>query len=583
MPSEQELKDRVDEAIDWVADRSGPADQANQRVMHIFPSFPIAMHFPNYSNLCLKVRALGNRTSAITGRSAPTRQETAFKSGFGFLLQKGVQVQEFFNKSNPGPLEMSDYAQSKRISLSFDGEKHLVEFYSDRGPIAYRFEVTRKYYDNKTVDYTVKLVERPIAMYPGPAEVWVGDEKIISDANTLSIGGSGILSARQHKNGGAYFFRTMALPGANLLEASSSVPQQDMADELNDFTARFWEDLGYGWTTPIFGKRTDLPDLYMYDADKMWADSEDDYGCPGTFPVGEPTTSGAGEFHGYSTWSKVMYFRPTWSAMTTVDPLYLQPTAVHLLNKYGDPYREVHWPTRGFWGRLKEIDPMGTYLETALFYYSARLSPVRVAEYIRDVFWKDELGVRMFVPMRLGLPPLVPFVAWLNVFPEVHLRRTWPFLQTHWSRPVFAFGGDVEAGNSLRTNGFLVLSTLLGYKYGIQEWKDFADKAADILVKTAWGMTPYYDQHVGHSDEHGTLKLPQYTGSQLTNWTPFANVLQQAKDTSVRAFTNQYGPKEDEPGPTISIVECTASYAQALRVYLKYKYSTNYPTSVNLP
>lgn len=141
----------------------------------------------------------------------------------------------------------------------------------------------------------------------------------------------------------------------------------------------------------------------------------------------------------------------------------------------------------------------------------------------------------------------------------------------------------MDVGNSLRTSGFLALTSLLGYKYGIQEWKDFADKAADILAKTAWGMEPYYTQHEGRTEEHGKVFLPQYTGSQMKNWTLKDGVFQQVKDSTARAFVNQYGPKVDEPGPTISNVEFTASYAQALRVYLKYKYSSNYPTSVNLP
>lgn len=75
------------------------------------------------------------------------------------------------------------------------------------------------------------------------------------------------------------------------------------------------------------------------------------------------------------------------------------------------------------------------------------------------------------------------------------------------------WGKDPAIASSVRTDVFLVLETLLGYKYGDATSKSYADEAARIVAATqidrgGWIWT----------DEDGSVLRPTQRGGQLVAW-----------------------------------------------------------------
>jgi len=118
----------------------------------------------------------------------------------------------------------------------------------------------------------------------------------------------------------------------------------------------------------------------------------------------------------YPYWSKVGINRHLYILESHIDPLVRGLQAIHLLNKYGDPD--------------KQVDGV-----------SAR----SIARWIEKTYWN-------------GYGVTIPFKS-------------------------------KEYASGVRTAVFLELETLLGYKYGDNTSKTYADKAAKYLVMTQWPMS----------------------------------------------------------------------------------------------
>jgi len=120
--------------------------------------------------------------------------------------------------------------------------------------------------------------------------------------------------------------------------------------------------------------------------------------------------------HYYPYWSKVGINRHLYILESYLDPLVRGLQAIHLLNRYGDPDKEVNG-----------------------------ISARSIARLIEKMYWN---GYGVTIPFK-----------------------------------------NKNYASGVRTAVFLELETLLGYKYGDNTSKTYADKAAKMLVLSQWPMS----------------------------------------------------------------------------------------------
>jgi hypothetical protein len=142
-------------------------------------------------------------------------------------------------------------------------------------------------------------------------------------------------------------------------------------------------------------------------------------------------------------------------------------------------------------------------------------------------------------------------------------------------------GQDVASG--VRSNVFLVLETMLGYGCGDNTSRTYADNLFQILKKTQVGYSPFLPYRADTA-ENGTVVRPPYHGSQLLCW---------QYDSGISAFkmplswmdiaVDVLSMEPEDKGIILSNTETTATYFQALRVYLAFKYCTFFPTRRMIP
>ncbi|MEM4323903.1 MAG: hypothetical protein QXK74_08100 [Candidatus Nitrosocaldaceae archaeon] len=124
--------------------------------------------------------------------------------------------------------------------------------------------------------------------------------------------------------------------------------------------------------------------------------------------------------------------------------------------------------------------------------------------------------------------------------------------------------------SGVRTAAFLVLETLLGYKYGDSTSKQYADKAAYALTKPQ-----VKNSYITRENEDGstsTLYRPKYTGTFYTAWNGFNYV---AKKSILQQLSDMFSQPDEHPDIKAGNAESTITIAQALRVYDCYVYNYN--------
>jgi len=171
--------------------------------------------------------------------------------------------------------------------------------------------------------------------------------------------------------------------------------------------------------------------------------------------------------------------------------------------------------------------------------------------------------------------------SWLGYVGEIYtspreLARS--IEATYWN----GYGIHKPYSDSLYASGvrsavFLVLETLLGYKYGDQTSRYYADTLAQVIVNTQF----WY----GYVEtEYGVILRPAFRGAFPLSWKtgssyPYA--------LPPKSFLEQIVDMFNMPNETWDIIpsntETTATLLQALRVYLYYKYGIAYPSSLYLP
>ena len=362
-----------------------------------------------------------------------------------------------------------------------------------------------------------------------PIQVYWGNQLILPDHRTGAKWiYSGSWSAQMGQKGNKFFIRTEDIVALKLMMGEPEYP------------ALFkWCSENWGYDTeadihaPLFnqanGKRTDF--IYQ-SGSPVYRDciiNHDGYnnGWPADRYRGGSTAG-----WGFSHRSKVCGWTGGYTWILAQDPLGLQSQAIQTLNKVGNPNHVFYdaWP----------LGATGT---------KPTMTPVGVANWMKDNYYRPGVGASM------------------------------------WNVPLI--GGDQRI-SSLRTNQFLVLTTLLGYKYRIAGWAAYADELANILTQVCVGGVgqPAYGCKTA---EYGNIIRPDFNGSQLYVW----DQLDGSGMTSTGAVGDGVGisglglkdfgwlrqtinhyfnlPIDDEDF-TLTTMETTATYAQALRVYIWHKW-----------
>lgn len=435
-----------------------------------------------------------------------------------------VAIRLYFRRWNESfvELKVTDWADGQP-ELRFD----LLRTYN---PTTGKTKVDIAYYGKPSGDTR----QYPIQMYWGQA-------LIMSDHRTQKYGWfySQEWNSQIGQRGNKFFLRTEDIVAAKLLW-----DEPDNYKLLNWCNQQWGNDIEADIHAPLFnmanGKRTDF--IYQTGAPTYRDCVVQHDGCPNWWPADRyrgASTSG----WGFSHRSKVCFWEGGYTWILAQDPLGLQCQAIMTLNKVGNPDHQFFdaWPF-GVPGK-------------------PTMTPKGVATWVKNNYYRENVGATM------------------------------------WGIPVI--GGD-DRISSLRTNQFLVLTTLLGYKYRVAGWAAYADELANILLQVQVGGK---DQpaHGAKTAELGEICRPDYTGSQLYVWdkldgsgTMSNNQVSAAgvdveglglKDFGwLRQTINHYFnlPLDDEDF-TLSTIETTATYCQALRVYLWHKYRVLWGSPSTIP
>lgn len=281
---------------------------------------------------------------------------------------------------------------------------------------------------------------------------------------------------------------------------------------------------------PLFKERTFLPNDFMF-LDSAYHDCDFTLaGVQSSFFWGVYPNTTNPEFGRYGYESKVCTLgRATYIALSRQD--YLAPAlqALHIINKHNNPDYSYANPNYPLNG------------------LPATITPRQMARWLESNAWNG------------------------------HGIKIW--------------GKDAAYASAVRTNAFMVLETVLGYKYGDTTSRSYADALLPIMMQTQWGL---FNDGEGYTDENGRVVRPQHRGGQLLAWLR----LNPAQAAGIGEVTFAYGlpprtllndiidafsmPKEVE-GVVPTNSESTLTYIQSLRVYLYYKYGIAYPSSKWLP
>lgn len=151
-------------------------------------------------------------------------------------------------------------------------------------------------------------------------------------------------------------------------------------------------------------------------------------------------------------------------------------------------------------------------------------------------------------------------------------RQIARWIETKWNGyGIPVFGKDSTVSSSVRTNAFLALEAKLGYQFGDNTSKTYADDTANVLMRVQWGSPPF-TQWSGVTEEYGALFRPIHTGGELLMWDstltlyPSGGLLSDVVD--------MFSMPNEAIIPQPSNSESTFTYWAALELYKKYKYNT---------
>ncbi len=153
-----------------------------------------------------------------------------------------------------------------------------------------------------------------------------------------------------------------------------------------------------------------------------------------------------------------------------------------------------------------------------------------------------------------------------------------------------AYGKPAEYASAVRSNSFLVLETLLGYKYGDATSKQYADSLARELLGTLWG-TSDWGLYRGSTGDDGQVLRPQHYGGQMVSWVQEVTAAEWSNRyiyslpprTWLSEIIDYFNMPSEVEGVLPTNAEASATFIQAMRTYLKWRWGVYYPNSELLP
>ncbi|MBX3050798.1 MAG: hypothetical protein KF753_04950 [Caldilineaceae bacterium] len=154
-----------------------------------------------------------------------------------------------------------------------------------------------------------------------------------------------------------------------------------------------------------------------------------------------------------------------------------------------------------------------------------------------------------------------------------------------------AFGKPAEYASAVRSNAFLVLETLLGHKYGDATSREYAAKMAQEMLNTLWGANWTWEDYRGSTGDDGQVVRPQHYGGQMVSWVPeSALVAGRSKyvyalpaRTWLSELVDYFNMPSEVEGVLPANAESSATFIQAMRTYLYWRWGVQYPNGQRLP
>lgn len=156
---------------------------------------------------------------------------------------------------------------------------------------------------------------------------------------------------------------------------------------------------------------------------------------------------------------------------------------------------------------------------------------------------------------------------------------------------VSVFGKPAAYASAVRSNAFLVLETLLGHKYGDATSRQYAETLAQEMLNTLWGANWTWEAYRGSTGDDGQVLRPQHYGGQMVSWVPeSALVAGRSKyvyslpaRTWLQELIDYFNMPSEVEGVLPANAESSATFIQAMRTYLWWRWGIQYPNGELLP
>ncbi|MBX3016013.1 MAG: hypothetical protein KF832_31115 [Caldilineaceae bacterium] len=324
-------------------------------------------------------------------------------------------------------------------------------------------------------------------------------------------------------NGNKYFIRTEDLLAMRLIEEPNKT-------KAREWVKRQWPNtaLQMDIHAPLFKRALTHSDDFMF----AWPSftyhdcTVTHNGCANGWI--KDNVRGQADGWGFSHRSKVCTWPTLYVTVLRQDALGLLAQAIHILNKYNNPWYGYPNP----WPSGVPGGPSGS-----------TVTPASIADFVWNKWYRSGVGITMFQ---------VPVV------------------------------GRDQRASSLRTNQMLILATLLGYRYLLSGWSAKADEIAGILRETAVGG-PGQPAYGCYSASGARIRRPKFFGSQMFVWDVVSSFGVTSFSWLREAINDYFGLPEDDSDHILSTVETTATFSQAWRVYGRHKYGWTLGDTTNIP
>ena len=200
------------------------------------------------------------------------------------------------------------------------------------------------------------------------------------------------------------------------------------------------------------------------------------------------------------------------------DPLWWSLEAIHLMNKYNDPYKKV----------LQLVGPV--YIQEPVSAY--------------DIIRKGVKGCYIPCDTYVDVPPL----------------------EQRWVEGV---GVEWPEGNfsAIRLGTFLVAEAEFGYGFGDETAKRYADKAAEILPMIQW------KGRADETEDHGVVYRPEHKGGFMIYYTRANGFKFKARSMGILGtIADLFNMPNEFFGEIPTHAESTIVAQRAARIYLWYKF-----------